>query len=274
MSTVEPAEFGNLLREDRHADSALEAFIVESVKEIAERFQDNPHAVKSMETWIRSSYGDGLKHVKACSESPLERVFMLALMMGVLKWDPLSFVWTKPCDFDIAEALDVYREHHGLALQAIGVYKESTGNESVWPMIERIELEMKNEDSDEREAARVMFFHVMEHALGLSRAFHITMQPKFKKILVDGRTFRADALVWIPSDPDYKVILECDGYDYHADKPRFTTDRRRDRVLAMNGYKVMRFSGAEVFENPIATAVEAFDFLSSQRKDAGVPIQT
>jgi very-short-patch-repair endonuclease len=40
--------------------------------------------------------------------------------------------------------------------------------------------------------------------------------------------------------PDEKVIVEVDGYAYHADRASFERDRERDATLVARGYVVLR----------------------------------
>jgi hypothetical protein len=51
------------------------------------------------------------------------------------------------------------------------------------------------------------------------------------------------------------VAVECDGHEFHEkSKRQAETDKRRDRDLQSIGWTVARFSGAEIFRNPIAAA--------------------
>lgn len=60
-----------------------------------------------------------------------------------------------------------------------------------------------------------------------------------------------------------RLIIECDGFEYHdADKKRASADRSRDRELQSQGFHVFRFSGAQLYRDNWACAVEAFDFLN------------
>jgi very-short-patch-repair endonuclease len=43
-----------------------------------------------------------------------------------------------------------------------------------------------------------------------------------------------------------RLVIEVDGYRYHADRERFETDRRRDARLSALGYRVLRFSYEQV----------------------------
>jgi very-short-patch-repair endonuclease len=43
------------------------------------------------------------------------------------------------------------------------------------------------------------------------------------------------------------LVIEVDGLEYHSDPRSFENDRRRDRALVANGYRVMRLSFRQVF---------------------------
>lgn len=91
--------------------------------------------------------------------------------------------------------------------------------------------------------------------------------------------YRADFMVeaWamiyepdLPSDKDYKrvsfrVLVECDGHDFHdRTKEQVARDKSRDRALTATGHPVMRFSGSEIYRDPIKCALEVLDFVVAQ----------
>jgi very-short-patch-repair endonuclease len=56
------------------------------------------------------------------------------------------------------------------------------------------------------------------------------------------------------------VFVECDGHDFHErTKEQAKRDRKRDRELQKLGIKVFRFTGSEIFADPLHCAAEAFD---------------
>lgn len=75
--------------------------------------------------------------------------------------------------------------------------------------------------------------------------------------------FRVDFLVEFPmGDKASKVIVECDGHDYHErTKEQAAKDKSRDRALKMLGYDVLRFTGSEIWADPIKCATEVEDCL-------------
>lgn len=53
------------------------------------------------------------------------------------------------------------------------------------------------------------------------------------------------------------MVIECDGHDFHErTAEQATADRRRDRQMIADGWKVFRFTGSEIFRDPAACARE------------------
>lgn len=58
------------------------------------------------------------------------------------------------------------------------------------------------------------------------------------------------------------IIIECDGHDFHErTKEQAKKDRSRDRRLQSKGYKVMRFTGSEIWASPVKCADEVMDMV-------------
>jgi len=63
---------------------------------------------------------------------------------------------------------------------------------------------------------------------------------------VPGRRFRIDIAF-----PKYKLTIECDGYEHHGKYPSgFRNDRQRQNLLAVNGWKVLRFYTRQILREP------------------------
>jgi Protein of unknown function (DUF559) len=59
-----------------------------------------------------------------------------------------------------------------------------------------------------------------------------------------------------------RALIECDGHDFHEKtKVQATRDKRRDRFLQSLGFPVLRFSGSEIWRDPIACGIEVCAFL-------------
>ncbi len=70
-------------------------------------------------------------------------------------------------------------------------------------------------------------------------------------------------LVWVPSDESVRVIVECDGFQHHSGKVIFIRDRKRDRALRAQGFDVLRYSGTEIYSDPVAASVDLAEYLWS-----------
>lgn len=72
--------------------------------------------------------------------------------------------------------------------------------------------------------------------------------------LADGSGFRPDFL-W----PEQRLIVETDSRTFHDTHRRFEHDRRRDQLLAIAGWRVIRFTWRQVFHKSeqVATTLRA-----------------
>ena len=62
---------------------------------------------------------------------------------------------------------------------------------------------------------------------------------------VDGEEIKVDFL-W----REQRLIVEVDGFETHRTRQAFGRDRRRDRVLAVHGWRVIRFTWEDPTRRP------------------------
>lgn len=78
--------------------------------------------------------------------------------------------------------------------------------------------------------------------------------------------YRVDFLISV-SDAQgrtHSAVVECDGHDFHErTKEQAQRDRKRDRTLQAAGYRVFRFTGSEIYRDPIAPAREILAWVDS-----------
>ena len=61
---------------------------------------------------------------------------------------------------------------------------------------------------------------------------------------------------------DVPLIVECDGHDFHEKtKEQAQRDKARDRYLVGQGYRVLRFTGSEIYRSPFDVAEEIISVL-------------
>lgn len=78
-------------------------------------------------------------------------------------------------------------------------------------------------------------------------------------------SYRADFTFTVQSWKDEAwrtLVVECDGHDFHErTKEQASRDRARDRWMAEQGYTVFRFTGSELYRDPMKCAEQVFEML-------------
>jgi very-short-patch-repair endonuclease len=89
--------------------------------------------------------------------------------------------------------------------------------------------------------------------------------------------YRVDFLIrYQPLDNpaiDRKIIIECDGHDYHErTKEQAAHDKQRDRFFTKRGYIVLRYTGSELCRDPykIMQDVDAILIPENFRESFGI----
>lgn len=67
--------------------------------------------------------------------------------------------------------------------------------------------------------------------------------------------------------PELKIAIELDSYEYHTTKYAFTNDRERQRTLEFNGWRFIRFSGAEINKKPKQCVIDTKKFIDMIKKE-------
>lgn len=81
--------------------------------------------------------------------------------------------------------------------------------------------------------------------LDINKGDIVAVQAEIRLPWPDERTIRVDFA--IASRENGRVVVECDGHDYHErTKEQAARDRSRDRALTGLGWRVLRFTGREI----------------------------
>lgn len=79
--------------------------------------------------------------------------------------------------------------------------------------------------------------------------------------------YRVDFLVSVQDTHGeiQQMVVECDGHDFHErTKEQARKDRSRDRRLQELGYVVYRFTGSELYADPIKCALSVYEWALSK----------
>jgi very-short-patch-repair endonuclease len=93
----------------------------------------------------------------------------------------------------------------------------------------------------------------------------IEPQAKVRRYRVDFRLGFVSHMTNDGAPKSAEMFVECDGHDYHErTKAQAAKDRSRDRVLQTMGMPVFRFTGSEIFKDPLACARQVLDELDAR----------
>lgn len=101
--------------------------------------------------------------------------------------------------------------------------------------------------------------------------FHKKMSDKIAHIIVPQLQidkYRVDFFITNTRLIDLKLIVECDGHEYHErTKEQAARDKSRDRYFQREGFTVLRFTGSEIFRSPLRCAEEILATMRSLVKN-------
>lgn len=231
-------------------------FFVEKVSE--EEEGDDPEFIKFYKLGLDTVSKESVEAIIQLSGSPIERIFLGSLLLGSIKWFPYGIVihqTYKDTNSELAE----FRDYLNKFFEFTDWYKKKFGSFST--IDEYLDEQVKSKKMDDSERVQINRLMVRYVYLSLKDSWHMTLQPKFPDIIINGSSIRPDILLWVPSDSTRKYIVECDGYEFHSNKDTFISDRTRDRVTQRFGYSTLRFSGSEIVRNASEVATEVLSIL-------------
>ncbi len=200
--------------------------------------------------------------VAALAESPIERTFLNSLLLTFIKADGLGLLVHRTHDDTVAEVAN-FRKLLANWKDFIAWFRDKRPANS-------IEEFLDGEDArgvmPPEERASMVFWIFRYGYIPMDGSYHMTLQPRFPNVKIGGKPIRPDIYFWIPNRPEVNIIVECDGFNYHSDKEKFKNDRQRDRALKALGFDVWRFSGSEIYNDPVNTPHELAKYLWDRAK--------
>lgn len=100
-----------------------------------------------------------------------------------------------------------------------------------------------------------------------------------KEVVANGKKYIVDFLfeskfdILLPSGDSYyddtinntKIVIECDGHEFHQKtKKQVEYDNERQLALQTAGYEVIRFSGSQIYKDPLGCAEKAYKYIASK----------
>lgn len=113
-----------------------------------------------------------------------------------------------------------------------------------------------------------------EEALEDDRVLGLLHRALYVECQADVGGWRADFLiqVWDRFDTNDKpvwrsLIVECDGHEFHErTRDQAARDRSRDRLAQLNGAEIFRFTGSELWRDPVGCASQVLKWAATSRR--------
>ena len=241
----------------------LFSFLDASIAEHYKNYDDNTPQSYAIfyERFVRTVMMNNVDCIFKYSESPIERIFLNSLILLFIR-NGMPCLHFAPPAKDVLKYIDNYRNIHLAIMKHIDSYKNATGDHELLNFDNAVNLR-KEQGIYTEEEVEEMHVHnsIIQHFEWNS--YKITLQAGFPELKIKGKSLRTDLFIWVPSDDTIKIVVECDGFAYHNSKESFQSDRQRDRLFQLNGFRVIRFSGAEINKDPAKVSNELFDLLEA-----------
>ena len=234
-----------------------EHFIKQTIKKEAEELTGDELKIYSF--MCHSLLKENIKLICDNSESVIERIFLNSLAFVFITQKPLGLFVTPPFH-DAPARIKLFRENYKGFLAFWTHYQKMSGSKSAKGFTEFLDTLVQNGEMTVAENQDLNHYLLM-HGLEFFNAFHLTPQAGLPDIKVDGKAIRADMLIWIPNNEEFKLVVECDGFEFHSSKESFIADRKRERILRASGYDTLRYAGSEIYNDPVGTSSDLFEYL-------------
>lgn len=98
--------------------------------------------------------------------------------------------------------------------------------------------------------------------------FHVIPQYDFH---FGDKTYYVDFLIIFENikepNKSFSLIVECDGHEFHErTKEQVKHDNERSYELKKHGEDILRFSGSQIYNDPIKCANDVFDYILTKAK--------
>ena len=226
-------EFKELIVND---ENKAKYFMEMMIDDILEKIVDYPDSKEKALISYKGIGGISLETIFKHAESPIEKLFLFSLLITSFKYHFLGVIIEAPVSDPLVYIKNKTIHYQNIISEYNNFHNKTKGNHKDFE-----EAILKNINLSEEEKRELNIDVYIYLGFDFYNKIHIMLQPCFNNIDRSGNSIRADLLIWCPAKPNSKLIIECDGYEYHSSKENFIKDRKRDRDFKANGMEVLRF---------------------------------
>lgn len=89
----------------------------------------------------------------------------------------------------------------------------------------------------------------------------------FLSEMVELWTYLPEVDEHVPHHKTAHIVVECDGHDFHErTKEQARRDKKRDRFFQQLGHPVLRFTGSEIYEDPLHCGTQVYDTFDAHQR--------
>ncbi len=194
------------------------------------------------------------------AQREVEKLFFSSCLLKSILDYPVLITFTNPFP-SLEEAGSYITEQVQIHLEASKTYQEIAGE---IPVDYRDLIKSLPDIPDEHKDYLIQFYgqYIVFDYYNL---FHISFKTPVTDIVLKGQYFRPDILIWLPSEPNVKIIVEISDLDDLIDKPTASEVKMMDQILEAKGFQVIRFSKDEIEADPLSKSGELLKYLYDQR---------
>lgn len=246
----------------------LEDFISRSVAEIELNEKVDEGTLKYSDFYKKCMANICLSNVDVIfdyCQSPIEKVFLNSLQLLFIK-NQMPCLFVTPPYNDAEKEINAYLNHYQQVDDFISSYKEDTKDVELKHFERRLGVKLLKGEMSQEAIDDVLSYRYFKRTFEWN-AYHITPQAGLPSIKVNNKSIRVDFMIWVPSDPKFRLVVECDGFAYHNTQSSFVNDRIRSRILQEKGYRIVQYAGSEINKHPAEMSKNLFDILAAIDKD-------
>jgi len=192
-----------LLDRNRFVEMA-EFFIRKTVEEGQRDHLDDAY-LEFLDAGLKLILTEAVDIVFSVCESPIEKVFINSLFLCFIKANPLYLIITPPFQ-NAPKDMEDFRSYHAKFLEFTDWYRKHNG--SLSGVDEYLDGEVKKGKMEIEERQYIGKHLILYEYLGLFDCLHLTLQPSFPTLKIDGKSIRSDMLVWIPENSGTRSLSE------------------------------------------------------------------
>jgi very-short-patch-repair endonuclease len=206
---------------------------------------DTTKKIANIKSAILSIQENNINALLSICESEIERLFLINIIYYVFSWE--STISSSFClEFYLLSPWKKVKENRF-------VIDEASEDYQILKKLEQKGVIIRHE-YDPQNYYHVIGFSFKESTLWNGSEIYLKILPQYEyRCKSNDKEYRLDFAIFSykmenkKKMQEYKICIECDGHDNHKSREQRTYDGIRSRALQLDDWKVIRYTGSEIF---------------------------